>query len=78
MENGEIDSITCELAQLEPLPSRPYPLPSITPHLLNRLIKNGHKGKINKVRLEISLYDLQKEALLSHKIIESAIQKSLP
>ena len=52
MENGEIDSITCELAQLEPLPSRPHPLPSITPHLLNRLIKDGYKGKINKVSID--------------------------
>jgi len=57
MENGEIDSITCELAQLEPLPSRPHPLPSITPHLLNRLIKNGHKGKINKVSIDKGFQD---------------------
>tara|TARA_R110000787_G_C13390896_1_gene442642 strand:- start:729 stop:1346 length:618 start_codon:yes stop_codon:yes gene_type:complete len=34
----------------------------------------GTTGKINKVRLEISLYDLQKEALLSHKIIEGVIE----
>ena len=54
MENGEIDTLTCELAQLEPLPNRPHPLPSITPHLLNRLIKDGGKGKICKVSINKS------------------------
>ena len=34
----------------------------------------GTTGKINKVRLEISLYDLQKVTLLSHKIIEGVIE----
>tara|TARA_B110000438_G_scaffold150825_1_gene144940 strand:- start:23 stop:2383 length:2361 start_codon:yes stop_codon:yes gene_type:complete len=52
MENGEIDSLTCELAQLEPLPGKPHPLPQITPHLLNRLIKEGHKGEICKVSID--------------------------
>ena len=55
MENGEIDSITLELAKLEPLPSRPYLLPKITPHLLNRLINDGYEGQINKVNIDKDL-----------------------
>ena len=55
MENGEIDSLTCELAQLEPLPGSPHALPQITPHLLNRLIKKGHKGEICKVSINKEL-----------------------
>ena len=55
MENGEIDFITLELAKLEPLPSRPHPLPNITPHLLNRLINDGYEGQINKVNIDKDL-----------------------
>ena len=43
--NGEIDAETCELAKSEPLPGRPYAIPQKTPHLLDRAIHEGHKGK---------------------------------
>ncbi len=33
---GKIDSATCELAKLEPLPGEPLPLPQLAPHLLQR------------------------------------------
>lgn len=52
LENGEFDTLTCELAKMEPLPQKPHPLPRITPHLLDRLIKEGHKGKICKVTID--------------------------
>ena len=55
MEKGEIDTLTCELAQFEPLPGSPHALPQITPHLLNRLIKKGHKGEICKVSINKEL-----------------------
>jgi len=42
---GIIDLNTCELAKSEPLPSRPYPLPRLAPHLLDRLTKGGFKGQ---------------------------------
>jgi penicillin-binding protein 1C len=42
---GIIDLNTCELAKSEPLPSRPYPLPRLAPHLLNRLAKGGFQGQ---------------------------------
>ncbi len=41
-QKGVIDHLTCELAQLEPLPGEPKPLPQLTPHLLNRAIKDGY------------------------------------
>lgn len=35
----KIDSITCQLAQQEPLPGEPHPLPQLAPHLLDRFKK---------------------------------------
>ena len=52
LEHKEIDSLTCELAKMEPLPKTPINLPQLTPHLLNRLIKEGKKGEINKVTID--------------------------
>ncbi len=34
---GHLDSLSCHLARLEPLPERPVPLPSLAPHLLARV-----------------------------------------
>ena len=51
LEHKEIDSLTCQLAKIEPLPKRPSNLPQLTPHLLNRLIKEGKKGEICKVSI---------------------------
>jgi len=36
-EKNLIDSLTCYLAQQEPIPESPKPLPSLAPHLLERL-----------------------------------------
>ncbi len=43
-ESGEMDSLTFQVACLEPLPGRPQPLPQETQHLLTRVYKN-RKGK---------------------------------
>jgi penicillin-binding protein 1C len=43
-EKGVIGPMDCELAMSEPLPSRPFPLPQLTPHLLDRSEKEGLKG----------------------------------
>jgi len=40
------------LAENEPLPGKPYPLPQITPHLLDRAIKEGYKGQRIKTTLD--------------------------
>lgn len=36
LRNHTIDSTTCQLAKLEPLPDQPLPLPQWTPHLLDK------------------------------------------
>ncbi len=36
-DNGAIDSVSCALAIQEPLPEKPLPLPSVAPHLLDRV-----------------------------------------
>lgn len=43
---GIIDGATCELAKQEPLPGKPFPLPRLAPHLLDRAASEGQKGKI--------------------------------
>ncbi len=40
-ERNIISHTTCILAKDEPLPSRPFPLPRLAPHLLNKIIKDG-------------------------------------
>lgn len=44
LEKGKIDTLTYELSVAESLPQKPYPLPQIAPHLLQRINKT-HKGK---------------------------------
>ncbi|MDH5598777.1 MAG: transglycosylase domain-containing protein, partial [Cyclobacteriaceae bacterium] len=40
-----IDEETYNLALLEELPGKPFPLPGLTPHLLTRAINEGRKGE---------------------------------
>lgn len=64
-DKGEIDTITCELAMIEPLPLKPKVLPQATPHLLERCIIEG-KGE-KKIQTTIDA-DFQKKC---NKIIDS-------
>jgi len=57
LEHNEIDSLTCQLAKIEPLPNSPNNLPQIAPHLLNRLIKEGKKGQICKVSINKNIQE---------------------
>lgn len=55
MENGEISSETCSLAQQEPLPQAPKPYPMLAPHLLAQ-ISALHRDKTNSaVRTTLSI-----------------------
>ncbi|MBL4703110.1 MAG: penicillin-binding protein 1C [Flavobacteriales bacterium] len=45
-ENGEFDDFDYDLALAEPLPDKPPHLPQLAPHLMNRLIAEGHKGEL--------------------------------
>ncbi|MCP4310629.1 MAG: penicillin-binding protein 1C [Bacteroidetes bacterium] len=44
-EKGVLDPTGCDLAKSEPLPGKPHPLPQISPHLLDRAEKEGHRGE---------------------------------
>ncbi len=44
LQNKTIDTLTYDLSIAEGLPGKPYPLPQIAPHLLQRISKT-HKGK---------------------------------
>lgn len=54
LENGTIDELTYELSIVEGLPQKPYPLPQIAPHLLQRVAKHN-KGKRLKTTVDIAL-----------------------
>lgn len=56
-EAEEIDSITWALSKLEELPEKPHPIPRITPHLLTRSIKDGHKGKVVNTSIDLAIQE---------------------
>ncbi len=56
-KNKIIDSTTYRLSILEKLPQKPYSLPQIAPHLLQKAVKE-HPGKIIKTSVD---YQLQQE-----------------
>lgn len=56
-EVKEIDSMTWVLSKLEELPEKPHPIPQLAPQLLTRVIQDGHKGKLVKTSIDISLQE---------------------
>ena len=55
-ENGTIDELTYKLSIEEGLPQKPYPLPQIAPHLLQKIAKE-HKGERIKTTIKVSLQE---------------------
>lgn len=53
-EVEDIDSITWVLSKMEELPEAPHPTPRLAPHLLARVIKDGHKGQVVKTSISAS------------------------
>ncbi|MEE9349915.1 MAG: penicillin-binding protein 1C [Flavobacteriaceae bacterium] len=53
-QNNIIKKLTYELALLEELPQKPFPLPQITPHLLEKINKK-HKGELVNTSIDINL-----------------------
>ena len=53
-KNGTIDELTYELSIAEGLPQKPYPLPQIAPHLLQRIARK-QKGERIKTTVNIAL-----------------------
>jgi penicillin-binding protein 1C len=54
---GRLDALSCELAQAEPLPDAPHPLPQSAPHVLNRLIAASGKTTHFHSTLDASLQE---------------------
>jgi len=55
-EDGIIDKLTYELSLEEPLPQKPFDLPQIAPHLLERIVKEN-KGKRIVTTIDFSLQE---------------------
>ncbi|MFS4483352.1 penicillin-binding protein 1C [Hyunsoonleella sp. 2307UL5-6] len=58
LTNSIIDTLTYDLSVAEGLPQKPYPLPQIAPHLLQKVAQN-HRGKFVKTSID---KHLQKQA----------------
>jgi len=46
LKKGSIDSLTYDLSLVESLPLKPYPLPQIAPHLLQKVAQKSHGQRI--------------------------------
>ena len=68
-KSGTIDKSTLQLSKLEELPSKPFPLPQLAPHLLTRVYNSSERNKLIKTTIDI---DLQQKV---NEIIESHVQK---
>jgi penicillin-binding protein 1C len=57
VEKGVLDTLSAGLARAEPLPSRPHPLPQLTPHLLDRAEQEGQRGKRVRTTIDRGLQE---------------------
>jgi len=62
-DNNSIDSLTYKLSIAEGLPQKPYPLPQIAPHLLEKVAKT-HRGEYVKTTIN-SKFQEQTNAIVS-------------
>ncbi|MES2284540.1 MAG: penicillin-binding protein 1C [Bacteroidota bacterium] len=67
-----IDKETCELSKQEPLPGKPYPIPQIAPHLLQRAAKEGLSGERIVSTLDVHLQERLNEIIENHHKILKA------
>ncbi len=64
-QQGRISDEACALAQEEPLPEAPVPLPDLAPHLLNRLAKTLPKGTGGRFRTTLQRHWQQRATEIS-------------
>ncbi|EPR73973.1 Multimodular transpeptidase-transglycosylase [Winogradskyella psychrotolerans RS-3] len=64
-ENGTIDELTYELSIAENLPQKPYPLPQIAPHLLQKVAKKN-RGERIKTTINIELQEQTNAIVKQH------------
>jgi penicillin-binding protein 1C len=65
---GKMDSTTCQLAQLEPIPDEPKPLPQLAPHLLER----AHREYVLSKRWKNGILNTTLDADLQSRLMEIA------
>lgn len=63
---GYLDLQTCELAKEEPIPEGRYAFPNTTPHLLDRAIQEGHKGKLLLSSIQSELQERVNQIAFNH------------
>ena len=64
-DNGIIDELTYDLSVAESLPQKPYPLPQIAPHLLQKIAKSN-KGKRIKTTIKTNLQEQANRIVTEH------------
>lgn len=69
---GIIDKTICELSRNEPLPEKPYPLPQLAPHLLEKAASEGFAGQKIKSTLDIHLQEEANKIIARHSRILDA------
>jgi penicillin-binding protein 1C len=71
-----IDATTAALAKLEPVPEKPFPLPSLAPHLLQRFKADNIAHKQNGGRIKTSINNLLQQNVIDiiekhHQILKA-------
>ncbi|HEY1044838.1 MAG TPA: penicillin-binding protein 1C [Bacteroidia bacterium] len=67
-DTKKIGQTEYELALLEPLPEKPLPLPQAAPHLLERSLKEGGKGKTINSTIDVELQQKVKSVIDNHLV----------
>lgn len=65
LSNAIIDTLTYELSIVEGLPQKPYPLPQIAPHLLQKVSKSNY-GKFVKTSIDKPLQEQVNRIVKTH------------
>ncbi|MCX6232232.1 MAG: penicillin-binding protein 1C [Bacteroidetes bacterium] len=65
-QKGIIDKTTCELSKNEALPEKPFSLPQLAPHLLERAVNEGKNGQNIQSTLDIHLQENVNEIISIH------------
>lgn len=65
-DQGKIDHTTYELSIEEPLPEEPYPIPQVTPHVLQWALRNGKAGTIIHTTIDRSIQKMTQEVVALH------------
>lgn len=66
--NGVIDSLSLMLAKREDIPSKPYPLPRLVPHLVDRFAATNRGGRL-RTTIDIELQQAVLQVLEYHQKI---------